>query len=274
MGEVPAMPDSIDRLKQLLFESEAQTLADLAKRIDTLAGKTSSAEAELSAALRSLSESEGRSRAGIAARIDEIAARVGDDARLEQSVATVLDGAFRRAEHEKHAVISDAVAPFVVNTVRTEIRNSKDELVEALYPVTGRIVKAYVASAMKDLVDQINRRLEMNPVMLRLRSITTGRSVAELAIADSQRLTVEELYLIRRGTGELVERWPAGGDNRDQVMSGVLPRSTNSPPRPSTPMATPCARSTSVATASTCASRSPISSRQSALARPPSPSNN
>ncbi len=222
MGEVPAVPDSIDRLKQLLFESEAQTLADLAKRIDTLAGKTSSAEAELSAALRSLGDSEGRNRAEIAARIEAIAARVGDDARLEQSVATVLDGALRRAEQVNHAVISDAVAPFVVNTVRTEIRNSKDELVEALYPVTGRIVKAYVASAMKDLVDQINRRLEMNPVMLRLRSMTTGRSVAELAIADSQRLTVEELYLIRRGTGELVERWPAGGGNRDQVMSGVL----------------------------------------------------
>jgi outer membrane protein OmpA-like peptidoglycan-associated protein len=223
MGEVPAMPDSIDRLKQLLFDSEAQTLADLAQRIDALAGKTSSAEANLSAALRSLGESEGRSRAEIAARIDDIVARVGDNARLEQSVAAVLDGALRRAESENHADISDAVAPFVVNTVRTEIRNSRDELVEALYPVTGRIVKAYVASAMKDLVDQINRRLEMNPVMLRLRSLTTGRSVAELAIADSQRLTVDELYLIRRGTGELVERWPADGSgNRDQVMSGVL----------------------------------------------------
>ena len=217
------MPDSIDRLKQLLFDSEAQTLADLAQRIEALAGKSSSAHSELSAALHALGESEGRSRAEISARIDDIAARVGTDTCLEESVAAILDGALRRAEQQKHGDISDAVAPFVVNTVRTEIRNSKDELVEALYPVTGRIVKAYVASAMKDLVDQINRRLEMNPVMLRLRSLTTGRSVAELAIADSQRLSVEELYLIQRGTGELVERWPAvSGGNRDQVMSGVL----------------------------------------------------
>jgi outer membrane protein OmpA-like peptidoglycan-associated protein len=222
MGEVPAMPDSIDRLKQLLFDSEAQTLADLARRIEDFSGEAKSAHAGLAADLQSLSESEDRSRSEIAARIDEIAARVGTDARLEERVAAVLDGALRRAEQAKHAAVADAVAPFVVNTVRTEIRNSKDELVEALYPVTGRIVKAYVASAMKDLVDQINRRLEMNPVMLRVRSLATGRSVAELAIADSQRLVVEELYLIRRGTGELVERWPAGGGNRDQVMSGVL----------------------------------------------------
>lgn len=223
MGEVPAIPDSIDRLKQLLFDSEAQTLAELAQRIEILAGQTSATHSGLASALQDLSASQGRSREEIMARIDGIAARVGRDADLEASVAAVLDGAFRRADAAKHADVADAVAPFVVNTVRTEIRNSKDELVEALYPVTGRIVKAYVASAMKDLVDQINRRLESNPLMLRLRSVTTGRSVAELAIADSQRLAIEELYLIRRGTGELVERWPeADSGNRDQVMSGVL----------------------------------------------------
>lgn len=217
------MPDSIDRLKQLLFDSESQTLAELAQRIEILAGQTSATHSGLANALQDLSASQGRSREEIIARIDAMAARVGRDADLEASVAAVLDGAFRRADLAKHADVADAVAPFVVNTVRTEIRNSKDELVEALYPVTGRIVKAYVASAMKDLVDQINRRLESNPVMLRLRSITTGRSVAELAIADSQRLAIDELYLIRRGTGELVERWPeAGSGNRDQVMSGVL----------------------------------------------------
>jgi len=206
MGEVPPLTDNIGRLKELLFDSEAQSIADLGRRIEALG------------------ESEGRGRAELAARLEELAQRVGGDIELEASVAAVLDGALRRAESAHHHAVSDAVAPFVVNTVRTEIRNSRDELVEALYPVTGRIVKAYVASAMKDLVAQINRRLEANPIMLRIRSITTGRPVAELAIADSQRLALDELYLIRRGTGELVEHWPdeALGSNRDQVMSGVL----------------------------------------------------
>jgi outer membrane protein OmpA-like peptidoglycan-associated protein len=218
------MSDNIDRLKQLLFDSETQTLADLARRIEALAAEAASAHSELAAALKDLGETEGRTRSQIAARLDALAARVGDDAQLEASVAAILDGALRKADASKHADVADAVAPFVVKTVRTEIRNSKDELVEALYPVTGRIVKSYVASAMKDLVAQINRRLETNPLMLRIQSLATGRSVAELAIAASQRLDVEELYLIRRGTGELVERWPdaAGGGNRDQVMSGVL----------------------------------------------------
>jgi outer membrane protein OmpA-like peptidoglycan-associated protein len=90
--------------------------------------------------------------------------------------------------------------------------------------MTGRMVKAYVASAMKDLADQINRRLEQNALMLRIRSLTTGRSMAELAMAGAQPLKVEEVFLIRRGSGELVARWPraATGSNRDHMLSGTL----------------------------------------------------
>jgi outer membrane protein OmpA-like peptidoglycan-associated protein len=85
------------------------------------------------------------------------------------------------------------------------------------------LVKSYVASAIKDLTDQMNRRIEQNALMLRLQSLATGRSVAELALAGTQDFEIKDLYLIRRGTGELIAHWPESGDsNRQQVMSGVL----------------------------------------------------
>ena len=60
--------------------------------------------------------------------------------------------------------------------------------------------------------------------MLRVRSLFSGYSVAELALADSQQLEVEELYLIRRGSGELLQRWPAATtrSNSNVHMTGVL----------------------------------------------------
>ena len=156
----------------------------------------------------------------------ELIDRVGTKERLESSVAEVIDGALHKAEVERHDELAQALAPVVVKTVKTEIRNSKDELVEALYPMTGRMVKAYIASAMKDLANDINRRLESNPMMLRLRSLSTGMSMAELAMADAQRLEIEELYLIRRATGALIARWPDTGaspeNTHDHVMSGIL----------------------------------------------------
>ncbi|MDO9382404.1 MAG: OmpA family protein [Hyphomicrobiaceae bacterium] len=199
------MSQSVDRLKELLFDTEARALSDVQRRL-------SKSESDLLSHRRELAE-----------RLDEVFARAGTEERFRLSVASVLDRALRHAETERHAELSAAVAPLIVRTIRTEITNSRDELVDALYPITGRMVKAYVASAIADLAAQINRKVEGNPVMLRLRSLMSGRSVSELALADSNTLKVEEIYLIRRGTGELVGRWPLAEEhNRSQAMSGVL----------------------------------------------------
>ena len=178
----------VSKLKELLFEGDAERLADLSRRIDIVHERAGSAD------------------------------------RFSHSVSEVLDKAIERAEREHPDELKTALAPVVVQTVKAEILNSQDALVQALYPMTGQMVKAYVASAMKDLVNQINRRLESNALMLRIKSITTGNSMAELALAESQRLVVEELLLIRRGTGELIARWPenSGRANHDHIMGGVL----------------------------------------------------
>ncbi len=182
------MSQSVDKLKELLFAPESEAIAALSKRIDA------------------------------------VFARAGTSDRFQASVVDVLDGALRDAEVARHDELAAAIAPLIVKTVKTEIHNSTDDLVEALYPAMGRMVKAYVASAIKDLTNDINRRLEANPMMLRLNALTSGRSAGELALADSQRLKVDDVFLIRRATGELVARWPNTGaaSNLDHVLGGVL----------------------------------------------------
>ncbi len=230
------------RLKELLFDHERQALADLQRRIELLSvadreivhdvsqqleALAASARADretIALQLERLSAGERAERAQINAQIAQLQVLAGTRDSFRATVASVIDGAIRDAEIERHDAVSDAMAPMVVHTVRTEIRNSRDEIVDALYPMTGRMVKAYVASAMKDLADSINRRLESNTFVLRLRSMTSGRSMAELAMADTQWPRLDELFLVRRGTGELVARWPEsdGGANHDVVFGGIL----------------------------------------------------
>ncbi|MCB1520872.1 MAG: OmpA family protein [Hyphomicrobiaceae bacterium] len=217
------MTQSVDRPKELLFEREAETLAALARRVEALNLETRDRHDELIQLIEDLETRDHAAREAIEQRLASLIARTGDDEVLTRSVADVLDRAFSEAERHRHDQLANAVSPVIVRTVRTEITNSRDEIAEALYPVTGQMVKAYVASAMRDLVNQINHRLENNALMLRIKSLTTGRSMAELAIADGQRLHVEELMLIRRGSGELVARWPERPTgNYDHVFGGVL----------------------------------------------------
>jgi hypothetical protein len=188
--------NSVIKLKQLLFDKESREIGDLA------------------------------------ARLEQIAERAGTDAQFRRSVAATLEGALRDAEAANHRQVSDALAPLVVRTVRTEVDASSEALPAKLYPHIGTMVRDYVRSALRDLMDDINRRLEngltRNRAMLRLRSWTTGRSMAELALADTSRFEVDELHLIRRGSGQMLAHWTRHGtgestpQGRGALFSGML----------------------------------------------------
>ena len=243
------MTDSVARLKELLFDRETATLAEISRRLDDIATAEQKARADLAAteqnARAELAASGQRQAADASSRLDEVTKlgvranslqeelarriaaldnRLGTPQALRSSVAEVLDDIIVEARETKQDHVSRALAPIMVKTIKSELENNRDAMVEALYPITGQLVKAYVASAMKELTNRMNRRFQSNAAMLRVRSLFSGYSVSELAMADTQQLEVEELYLIRRGSGELLERWPTRAirTNSDIHMSGVM----------------------------------------------------
>ena len=218
------MSQGVTKLKEILFETEARALNDLQRRIEAVAKVGTDQRAALARDLNKLAIDEAKFRTELKTQLSSVFDRAGTEERFKASVAEVLDRALSQAEVDRHDQLSEAIAPLVVRTIKREINESQDELVEALYPITGRLVQAYVASAIRDLTDRINAQMTANPTMLRIKSVMTGRPVAELALAQSQILKVEEIYLIRRGSGELLARWPdvENSAERDHLMSGIL----------------------------------------------------
>ncbi len=161
-------------------------------------------------------------------RVDALDARVGTADRLEAATADILVDAFRRAEIAQHRELASAIAPVVVAAIRSEIKNSRDMMVEALYPITGRLVAAAVANAFRDLVAELNERLDRTLSThywkLRLRSLQTGRPMSELALADAQQPTLRRLLLLERGSGRLIAAWHANDeeDAQSELVSGLI----------------------------------------------------
>lgn len=204
MSQSSRSHETVARLKELLFERES-------REIDTLAD-----------------------------RIAELQKRAGSDEQFQDAVTKVLKGALEDVEKSAPYLkdVSEAMAPMVLRTLDRELKSQsrQDQIAGIIYPRLGEIVRSYVASAVRDMMDTINRRLEsglgQNRVGLWLRSRSSGRSMAEQALADTQRLEVVEIFLVRRGSGELIHHWerrPPGvaasarqGDNRDTLISGFL----------------------------------------------------
>jgi outer membrane protein OmpA-like peptidoglycan-associated protein len=161
-------------------------------------------------------------------RTEALAARVGDNARFEQATAEVLAGALRRAEVANHRELSHAIAPLVIAAIRSEIVNSRDLMVEALYPITGRLVSAAVAAAFRDLVANINARLDRllstQIWRLRLRALLTGRPMSEILMEAAQRPQVRLLLAMERDSGRLLANWRAEGpvNESPELIGGMI----------------------------------------------------
>lgn len=167
------------------------------------------------------------------ARLDALETRLGSPQRLESATAEVIADALRRAEVSDHDNLSRAIAPVVVAVIRNEIRNSKDMMVEALYPITGRLVSAGISVAFAEMLATLNARLDallsVNQVKWRWLSWRTGRPMAELALADARRATLQRLLYLQRGSGHLMAQWQAdsGQDARADLLSGMIAALTN-----------------------------------------------
>lgn len=112
--------------------------------------------------------------------------------------------------------------------IQSEIRNSRDMMVEALYPVTGRLVAAAVADAFRNFVTSINERVDtmmsMHLWKLRLRSWITRRPLSELLLAEATRPQIRRILLLERGSGAVLAHWasdPADNDRSD-LVSGMI----------------------------------------------------
>lgn len=161
-------------------------------------------------------------------RVGALDERLGTKDRLEQATAEVLVNAFRDAELRQHHELARAVAPVVVAAIQSEIRNSRDMMVEALYPITGRLVAAAVADAFRSLVASINERVDTMMSLrlwaLRFKSWRTGKPLSELLLVQAARPRLHRVLLLERGSGTLLAQWsddPAAEDRAD-LVSGMI----------------------------------------------------
>ncbi|CDX23650.1 hypothetical protein LCM4577_20415 [Mesorhizobium sp. LCM 4577] len=153
---------------------------------------------------------------------------IGSPERLETATADILVAALERAEVVRPRELANVIAPSVVSAIRSEIRNSRDLMVDALYPITGRLVSAAVANAFKELVARLEQRLNaLTSTELwigRIKSLATGRPISEFVLANASPPRVNRLLMIERGNGRLVADWKRDetSDERADLLSAMV----------------------------------------------------
>lgn len=118
----------------------------------------------------------------------------------------VLDALERQIQDEEALV--NTITPVIAGAIRTNISESRDEMIDALYPIMGRLVQRSVMEAMRDLAQRIDqqmrRTLDFQSLWRRFQARLRGVSDAEMTMRTALPIQVDEIFLIHKETGLLL----------------------------------------------------------------------
>ncbi len=141
----------------------------------------------------------------------------------EKELANKVDPLIKYQLREFTKRIPRTLGPTITATLKQEIKNHKDEVVDALYPVLGKMVKKYVAQEMKLLSEKIDNQLSfIKRWKRRLRSWFTGVKEEELILRNLSAAKIEQVLLIERDTGILKASYSKTSSIDKEMISGML----------------------------------------------------
>jgi hypothetical protein len=175
-------------------EGLRQQLSDLLAELDRLQGLAR--------------ETDNRSR-DLQTEIEILRRRAQADSEgLIARVTPILGDMIGRTVRDSRDEMAEALGPIMGEAIRVQIRDSRKDMIEALYPVIGETVQRAVSEFTREFQRNIDARLKaafgpqgmMRTAMARMR----GVSPAELALRDSLPFSIKEIFLIQHGSGLLI----------------------------------------------------------------------
>ncbi|MBX2989581.1 MAG: OmpA family protein [Bacteroidetes bacterium] len=150
----------------------------------------------------------------------------------KQAVVFALAPSVAKALREQHNRFPEEVAedlsPLMGAAIREQVRAQRDSMVDALYPIIGSTIAKYMSEALKQLADNVNRKVEQafsfRGLIRKVKSRLSGVSEAELLLQESLPFRVNAVFLIHKDSGLLIaeEHNPLVPRVDSEMVSGML----------------------------------------------------
>lgn len=142
------------------------------------------------------------------AQIAALRRTLEDPALFAEVVGTVLAEAVR-LRSSRDARLQKSLEPIVERAISVSVRRNPSILSSALFPVVGAAVRKAVAAALHAMLESLNQALEhglsARAIRWRLEALRTGRSFGEVVLLRSLLYRVEQVFLIHRQTGIVLQ---------------------------------------------------------------------
>ena len=143
-------------------------------------------------------------------------ARLDDQGAQTRDVSRVLPQAILLRKDDPQ--MTRALAPTVEEAITASVRRNPRPLADALFPIFGPAIRKAIAASLSTMLESMNRTLEHSlswrAVQWRITALRTGKSFAEVVLLDTLVYRVEQVFLIERESGLLLQHVSAGRRRR------------------------------------------------------------
>lgn len=159
-------------------------------------------------------------------QLRSIVDRLEDHEARRREIGEILPGVL--IEHASDPRLTHALTPPVEKAITASVRRNPAPLADALFPVMGPAIRKAVAAALSGMIESLNRTLDHSlswrSLLWRLEALRTGKSFAEVMLLHTLVYRVEQVFLIERTSGLLLQHVTQGaGEIKDaDMVSGML----------------------------------------------------
>ena len=159
-------------------------------------------------------------------QLQALEARIDDRFARAHDVGAVLPQAFLQRARDPE--LARALSPPIEQAITASVRRNPKPLADAIFPVIGPAIRKAVAASLASMVESLNRTLESScswrALKWRVEAIRTGRPFGEILLLNTLLYRVEQVFLIHRTTGLLLQHVRAGAARVEdaQMVSAML----------------------------------------------------
>ncbi len=158
----------------------------------------------------------------ITKKIETLNSVINTQQKLSKRVDPIVDEKLNEFVKE----IPKTLGPTITKTLKEEIKNSQDAVVEALYPIMGKMIKKYIQNEMKMLAEKINSQVQssfsVKTWKRKFKAMFTGASEEEIILSDLVKPDIEQIFIIEKDSGLLSGSYSKKETIDKDMISGML----------------------------------------------------
>jgi flagellar motor protein MotB len=144
-----------------------------------------------------------------------------------QEVSRVLPDAIRLRARQDHRLLA-SMLPITQEALALSIKQSPQLISDSIAPILGSAIRKAISRAMREMLQSLNQTLEYSMswqgLQWRWEAWKTGRPFVEVVLLHTLRFRVEQVFLIHKKTGLLLNHVMAEGisSQGEAAISGML----------------------------------------------------